>query len=149
VRSRFSGLLESIELPRSAAFQTNEYFGSTGQGAACSEPVTNPTPCTAPTFLTMLQTGIYPLGQGHNLRAQYIEVFPANANAFPDDILQAHLALLAQAGFIIANRGGTSLTSKGATGSVSVGYGETQSNVGNSAPSGRDLRFSPEQCSRE
>ena len=73
-----------------AAFQTNNYFGSTGQGAACSEPVTNPTPCTDLTFLALLQTGIYPLGQGNALRAQYIEVFPANANAFPGDILAAH-----------------------------------------------------------
>jgi hypothetical protein len=73
-----------------AAFQTNNYFGSTGQGAACSEPVTNPTPCTDLTFLALLQTGIYPLGQSNLLRAQYIEVFPANANAFPGDILQAH-----------------------------------------------------------
>ncbi len=73
-----------------AAFQTNNYFGSTGQGAACSEPVTNPTPCTDLTFLALLQTGIYPLGQANALRAQYIEVFPANANAFPGDIVQAH-----------------------------------------------------------
>lgn len=76
-----------------AAFQTNNYFGSTGQGAACSEPVTNPTPCTNATFLTMLQSGIYPLGQTNGLRSQYIEVFPANANAFPDAIWQGHLAL--------------------------------------------------------
>ena len=76
-----------------AAFQTNNYFGSTGQGAACSEPVTNPTPCTASTYLTLLQTGIYPLSQSNSLRSQYIEVFPANANAFPDDIQQAHTAL--------------------------------------------------------
>lgn len=76
-----------------AAFQTNNYFGSTGQGAACSEPVTNPTPCSVTTFLTLLQTGIYPLGQSNALRAQYIEVFPANANAFPADILQAHYDL--------------------------------------------------------
>ncbi|HEV2721541.1 MAG TPA: beta-galactosidase, partial [Thermoanaerobaculia bacterium] len=58
-----------------AAFQTNEYLGSTGQGAACSEPVTNPTPCTAQTFMTLLETGIYPLGKSNPLRAQYIEVF--------------------------------------------------------------------------
>ncbi|HEY6842923.1 MAG TPA: hypothetical protein VI391_02055, partial [Thermoanaerobaculia bacterium] len=77
-----------------AAFQTNEYFGSTGQGAACSEPVTNPTPCSAATFLQLLQTGIYPLGTDNPLRAQYIEVFPANANAFPADILLAHNDLL-------------------------------------------------------
>lgn len=77
-----------------AAFQTNNYFGSTGQGAACSEPVTNPTPCTTATFLQLLQTGIYPLGPNNALRAQYIEVFPANANAFPADILLGHDDLL-------------------------------------------------------
>ena len=32
-----------------AAFQSNNYLGSSGQGAACSGPVTNPTPCTAMT----------------------------------------------------------------------------------------------------
>jgi glycosyl hydrolase family 42 (putative beta-galactosidase) len=78
------------------AFQTNEYLGSTGQGAACSEPVTNPTPCTASTFLTMLETGIYPLGKGNALRATYIEVFPANANAFPSSIAHAHDDLVAE-----------------------------------------------------
>ncbi len=72
------------------AFQTNEYLGSTGQGAACSEPVTNPTPCTAQTFLALLQTGIYPLGTANPMRAMYIEVFHANADAFQGDILQAH-----------------------------------------------------------
>jgi hypothetical protein len=78
-----------------AAFQTNNYLGSSGQGAACSEPVTNPTPCTAATYLELLQSGIYPLGPTDKLRAQYIEVFPANVNAFSDDILQAHAELLA------------------------------------------------------
>jgi glycosyl hydrolase family 42 (putative beta-galactosidase) len=77
-----------------AAFQTNEYFGSSGGGAACSEPVNSPTPCTAATYLALLETGIYPLGQENDLRAQYVEVFPANAIAFPADILQAHLELL-------------------------------------------------------
>jgi hypothetical protein len=79
-----------------AAFQTNNYFGSTGQGAACSEPVTNPTPCTATTFLELLQTGIFPLGNGNPLRSQYIEVFPANANAFQGAILAAHDQLIPQ-----------------------------------------------------
>jgi hypothetical protein len=77
------------------AFQTNEYFGDTGQGAACGGTVTSPAPCTAATYLAMLQTGIYPLGQTNSLRAQYIEVFAANVNAFPDEIQQAHLELLA------------------------------------------------------
>lgn len=79
------------------AFQTNNYFGSTGEGAACSEPVTNPTPCTAATFLALLQTGIYPLGQNDPMRAEYIEVFPANAINFPEDILQGHDAIVAGA----------------------------------------------------
>lgn len=77
-----------------AAFQTNEYLGSTGQGAACSEPVTNPAPCTNATFLQMLETGIFPLGRGNPLRSQYIEVFHANATAFPDAVERAHLELL-------------------------------------------------------
>src|SRR5260221_5611077 len=77
-----------------AAFQTNNYFGSTGNGAACSEPDANPTPCTDATFLPLLQTGIYPLGTSNALRAQYIEVFPANANALPDDLILGHLELI-------------------------------------------------------
>jgi hypothetical protein len=77
-----------------AAFQTNEYFGSTGQGAACAEPVTNPTPCTLATFLQLLETGIYPLGRSNPLRAQYIEVFQSNANAFPSDVFEAHYELV-------------------------------------------------------
>ncbi len=89
-----------------AAFQTNEYLG--GKGAACSEPVTNPTPCTAATFLQLLDTGIYPLGQSNSLRSQYIEVFHDNAAAFPDDILTAHLQLVLPSFF---------------TGEVSVGSG--------------------------
>ena len=28
------------------------------------------------------------------MRAQYIEVFPANTNAFPDDIQQAHIEMV-------------------------------------------------------
>lgn len=91
-----------------AAFQTNEYFGKQGQGAACSEPVTNPTPCTAATYLELLETGIYPLGQSNALRAQYIEVFHANAGAFPADILQAHFELLPPAISLVANAEGES-----------------------------------------
>ena len=87
-----------------AAFQTNEYLGP--QGAACSEPVTNPTPCTSDTFLTLLETGIYPLGQSNPLRSQYIEVFHANAQAFPADILTAHLQLLPPSIFSVANAEG-------------------------------------------
>jgi hypothetical protein len=76
-------------------FQTNEYLGSTGQGAACAGPVTQPTACTNQTFLAMLLTGIYPLGQSNPLRSQYIEVFQANARAFPDAVQKAHDASIA------------------------------------------------------
>lgn len=91
-----------------AAYQTNEYLG--GQGAACSEPVTNPTPCTDSTFLTLLDTGIYPLGQSDPLRSQYIEVFHDNAAAFPDDILTAHYQLVPPAISLVANAEGESPT---------------------------------------
>src|SRR5262249_12853864 len=116
------------------AFQTNEYLG--GQGAACSEPVTNPTPCTNSTFLAMLQTGIYPLGQTNTLRAQYIEAFHANVSAFPNATLQAHSALLSSSSFGLQDRGGDSLTSTGTGSSTSVGYAEIQPNTGRTTPSG-------------
>jgi uncharacterized protein (TIGR03437 family) len=89
-----------------AAFQTNEYLN--GSGAACSEPVSNPTPCTDATFLTLLQVGIYPSGQSNPLRAQYIEVFHDNAAAFPDDILTAHAELLPPGITLVANAEGQS-----------------------------------------
>ncbi|MBS1854106.1 MAG: beta-galactosidase [Acidobacteria bacterium] len=90
------------------AFQTNEYFGSTGQGAACSEPVTSPTPCTSTTYLEMLETGIYPLSRNDSLRAQFIEIFHANASAFPDDVLQAHFELAPPVISLVANAEGES-----------------------------------------
>lgn len=78
-----------------AAFQTNNWIAatSTQSGAACGGTVTSPVPCTAATYLTLLETGIYPLSQNNKLRAQYIEVWSSNVNAFPDDILKAHLEL--------------------------------------------------------
>ncbi|MGH9830402.1 MAG: hypothetical protein ACREDR_44920, partial [Blastocatellia bacterium] len=76
------------------AFQTNEDLASnTGKHAACSEPSEGATPCTDATYLSLLQTGIYPLGQGDALRAQYIEIFATDADAFPTDTLQAHIEL--------------------------------------------------------
>jgi uncharacterized protein (TIGR03437 family) len=89
-----------------AAFQTNEYLG--GQGAACSEPVSNPTPCTASTFMDLLNTGVYPLGPSNPLRSQYIEVFHDNAAAFPADILQAHFELIPPQVSLVANAEGES-----------------------------------------
>jgi uncharacterized protein (TIGR03437 family) len=91
-----------------AAFQTNEYLN--GSGAACSEPVSDPTPCTDATFLTMLQVGIYPSGQSNPLRSQYIEVFHDNAAAFPDDVLSAHAEILPPAISLVANAEGQSPT---------------------------------------
>jgi uncharacterized protein (TIGR03437 family) len=101
-------IADAQNLGTMTAFQTNEYLG--GQGAACSEPVTNPTPCTATTFLDLLNTGIYPLGQGNSLRAQYIEVFHDNAAAFQGDILQAHFELVPPAISVVANAEGESAT---------------------------------------
>jgi Beta-galactosidase len=101
-----------------AAFQTNEYLG--GQGAACSEPVTSPTPCNAATYLTLLQTGIYPLGQANPLRAQYIEVFHANATAFPADIQQAHLDLTCNYALSVSGEG---FSSAGGTGTINIATG--------------------------
>jgi uncharacterized protein (TIGR03437 family) len=91
-----------------AAFQTNEYLGNSG--AACSEPVTNPTPCTSATFLQLLDVGIYPLGQSDPLRSQYIEVFHDNAAAFPSDILQAHFMLAPPMISLVANAEGEAPT---------------------------------------
>jgi hypothetical protein len=91
-----SAVIQSAQtLGTLAAFQTNNYFGSTGQGAGCSEPVTSPAVCTDATFLAMLETGIFPLGQNNSLRAQYIEIFPANANSFGSAVFQAHDELIA------------------------------------------------------
>ncbi|MDR3700511.1 MAG: beta-galactosidase [Candidatus Sulfopaludibacter sp.] len=96
------------DLGTMAAFQTNEYLGN--QGSGCSEPVTSTIPCTAATFLTMLDTGIYPLGASNSLTSQYIEVFHANALAFPADILAAHLQLLPPSISLVANAEGESPT---------------------------------------
>ncbi len=78
------------------AFQTNEDLPpAKDKQAACGNGPGDTTSCTATTYLEMLETGIYPLGKDSTLRAQYIEVFAANARAFPEDILQAHLELTA------------------------------------------------------
>jgi hypothetical protein len=79
------------------AFQTNEDIK--GQGAGCGQrgSPNDTTTCTDSTYLSELQMGIYPLGPGNNLRAQYIEVFALNVNATPGDILLAHNELLAPA----------------------------------------------------
>jgi uncharacterized protein (TIGR03437 family) len=86
------------------AFQTNEYLA--GQGAGCAEPISVTVPCTAATFLTMLDQGIYPRTPTNPQRAQYIEVFHVNAAAFPADILQAHFQLIPPAISLVANAEG-------------------------------------------
>ena len=77
------------------AFQTNEDIK--GEGAGCGQrgSTNDTTTCTDSTYLSELQMGIYPLGPGNSLRAQYIEVFALNVNATPGDILLAHNELLA------------------------------------------------------
>ena len=69
------------------AFQTNE----NGPGASADCDGT----CYDTNYPTMLQTGIYPLGSTNSLRAQYIEIFAADALAFTNAILQAHQELFA------------------------------------------------------
>jgi uncharacterized protein (TIGR03437 family) len=86
------------------AWQTNEYLGP--QGAGCSEPITTSIPCTSDLYLQLLDTGVYPLGASSSLRAQYIEVFNANANALQADILAAHSQLLPPAVALVANAEG-------------------------------------------
>ena len=76
-----------------AAFQTNNYYSLTDSGAACGGTPAHPSPCADSTYLAMLETGIYPLGRSFSLRATYIEVWPINASAFPDEILKAHTEL--------------------------------------------------------
>jgi hypothetical protein len=76
------------------AFQSNNYFGSTGGGAACGGDVTNAVVCSNDTYLAELEEGIYPLTTTHQLRSQYIEVFPANVLALSNAIWQAHLELV-------------------------------------------------------
>ena len=75
-------------------FQTNNYYSLTDSGAACGGTPANPSPCSAAQYLTQLESGIYPMGASFALRSQYIEVWPINANAFAQEILQAHQELL-------------------------------------------------------
>jgi hypothetical protein len=76
------------------AFQSNNYFGSTGGGAACGGDVINPVACSNDTYLAELEEGIYPLTLTNSLRSQYIEVFPANVLALTSAIWQAHQELI-------------------------------------------------------
>jgi hypothetical protein len=76
-----------------ASFQTNEE--GTGEKADCGGTVNNPVLCIDGPYLSMLETGIYPLKPTNRLRAQYLEIFAADAIAFTNAILQAHQELFA------------------------------------------------------
>jgi len=91
----------SVSVPQSvqaygtlAAYQSNNYFGSTNGGAACGGNAASPVACADDTYLAELQEGIYPLAPTNSLRSQYIEVFPTNVIAFTNATWQAHLELI-------------------------------------------------------
>jgi hypothetical protein len=68
-----------------SGFQTNDYIGPFQQ-AACSVVNGQFGSCDSPTYLSLLEIGIH-------AAAQYIEVLPPDAIAFPDAILRAHAEL--------------------------------------------------------
>jgi uncharacterized protein (TIGR03437 family) len=87
-------------------FQTNDYDNF--QRAACSGGSAHPGPCTSATYLALLEVGIFPQGKSSPLRAEYIEVLPPDAIAFPDAIKQAHDELTPPAISLVANAEGES-----------------------------------------
>lgn len=89
-------------------YQTNDYNNL--EQAACSGGSLNRSACTAATYLQLLQVGIDPLGMANPLRAQYIEVLPPDAIAFPSAIAQAHLELVPPAISLVANAEGENPT---------------------------------------
>jgi hypothetical protein len=68
----------------------------------------------------MLETGIYPLGEGNTLRAQDIEVFASDVIAFTGDIQQAHLELTCD---YALNLSGQAFTSQGGTSTITITTG--------------------------
>ena len=87
-----------IELARAnaspIALQTNLFFGGRGQGAACGDRFGSAVACNEGAYLKLLQNGIRPAGgAGPDTQARYIEVFPADAIAYPAAIAAAHAAL--------------------------------------------------------
>lgn len=72
-----------------AGFQTNDYIGPF-QRAACSVVSGQFGACDSTTYLSLLELGIHP---APGLSAQYIEVLPPDAIAFPTAILRAHQEL--------------------------------------------------------
>jgi hypothetical protein len=76
------------------AFQTNEDIRGVGAGCGHRGSSDDTTSCTETTFLSELESGVYPLGPQDTLRAQYIEVYALNVNATPGAVLRAHNELL-------------------------------------------------------
>jgi hypothetical protein len=76
-------------------YQVNDYNNL--QQSACGGTSLVPVPCTAALYLALLEVGIYPLGKSNSLRAQYIEVLPPDAVAYPSAVLQAHAELVGTA----------------------------------------------------
>jgi hypothetical protein len=85
-------VMDALTLGTKIGYQTNDYNNL--QTASCGGTLANPLPCTSDTYLSMLETGIYPLGKANNLRALYIEVLPPDALSFPAAILTAHKELV-------------------------------------------------------
>jgi len=89
----------AVELARTnglpIAWQTNLYFGSQGKGAACGGKFGKASQCDAASYLRLLENGLHPAGGGGaSAQARFIEVFPSDAVAFPEDIAAAHAALM-------------------------------------------------------
>ena len=79
-----------------AAYQSNDWLGSSNGGAACGGDAANPVLCANDAdYLSELNEGIYPLTPTNSLRSQYIEVFPANVIVYTNAIWQAHVELFA------------------------------------------------------
>jgi uncharacterized protein (TIGR03437 family) len=76
----------SKTLNAAIAFQTNEWLNS---GAACSGTLAAPVACTADTFVQLVQQGVHPFGQTNPVTSPFIEIFPPNALALPDAIVNA------------------------------------------------------------
>jgi hypothetical protein len=91
-RARPQTVESAVSLGTLIGFQTNE--NGPGESATCGT-ANNPTNCADASYLVMLNKGIYPLDATNSLRAQYIEVFAADVNAFSNAVWQAHLELFA------------------------------------------------------
>jgi len=76
------------------AFQTNEWLNS---GAACSGTLAAPVACTSDTFVKLVELGVHPFGQSNPIQSPFVEIFPPNALALPDAIVNAFNAVVPNA----------------------------------------------------